>query len=108
MTKHFNSNDRYVLEPLVGQAINFHGLVVDTKSPSPTEKFICLRKMSIASKGQEVRCHHLWVDVSHLHDLKVRLCDWVKGAAYVKHYTRKNGSHSFGITSPTELMAIAA
>ena len=107
MNKTYNSTDRNALEKFLGQQINFNGLVVDTKSPTPHQKFICLRKMSIASHGEEVKCHHMWLDISHLKDLKVRLCQWIQGVAYVEHYYRRDGSESYGITAPSGMTAVA-
>ena len=108
MNKIHNNSGRSDLRKFWGQEVNFQGLIVDSKSPTPNQKFICLRKMMVGCNGECVHCHHLWLDVSHLKDLKVRMCQWIQGCAYVDTYTRRNGSRSFGITEPFEIAPIAA
>ena len=97
------TTDRTELEQFLGQQIQFKGMVVNTKCPTPEQRFICLRKMDVSQKDESTRVHHMWLDVSHIKDLKFRLAAWVTGCAYVKEYTRRDGSHSYGITAPTQL-----
>ena len=108
MTKSYNNAGRNQLEYFLGQRITFAGLVVDTKCPTPEQRLICLRKMDITRKGKHIHCHHMWLDISHLKDVKVRLCEWIQGNAYVEEYSRRNGSNSYGITSPSGVMPLAA
>ena len=99
-----NTIDRQQLEQFSGQQIVFEGLVVNTKCPSPTQRFICLRRINVAKQGESTSCHHLWLDVSHLSDIKIRIAEWIKGSAYIKHYIRRNGSESYGLCNASDLM----
>lgn len=108
MRKSVNNSGRNQLRHLIGERITFAGQVVDTKCPAPGQRFICLKRMDIGRKGKHVHCHHMWLDISHLQDVKVRLCEWIQGNAYVQQYARSNGSQSYGITNPSGLMPIAA
>ena len=98
-----SSTDRKQLEQFLGEQVQFEGLVVNTKCPSPSQRFICLRRLSVGKHSDSVRCHHLWLDVSGITDLKFRLASWITGTAYVTHYQRRDGSESYGITEPSHL-----
>ena len=108
MNKAFNNAGRNQLEQFVGQQISFAGLIVDTKCPQPGQRFICLKKLDIARSGTHIHCHHMWLDISHLQEVKVRLCQWIQGNAYVEEYQRRNGSSSYGITEASGMTAVAA
>ena len=99
-----NTIDRQQLEQFHGQQIVFEGLVVNTKCPSPNQRFICLRKINVAKHGDSTNCHHMWLDVSNLTGIKIRIAEWIKGNAYIKHYIRRDGSESYGLSNPSELM----
>ena len=99
------TTDRTELEQFMGQQIAFKGMVVNTSCPTPEKRFICLRRMNVTQKHESVQFHHMWLDVSHIKDLKFRLASWVSGCAYVKHYHRRDGSSSYGITAASQMAA---
>ena len=108
MKKTYNNSGRNQLAQFIGQKINFAGLVVDTKCPTADQRFICLRKMDIERNGYNIHCHHMWLDISHLKDVKLRLCEWLQGNAYVEEYTRRDGSQSYGITEAVSVVPMPA
>ena len=97
------TTDRTELEQFLGQQISFKGMVVNTSCPTPEKRFICLRRMNVTQKNESVQFHHMWLDVSHIKDLKFSLAAWVSGCAYVKHYNRRDGSTSYGITAASQM-----
>ena len=97
------TTDRTELEQFLGQQIQFKGMVVNTSAPTPEKRYICLRQMNITQDDESMQLHHMWLDVSHIKDLKFRLAAWVSGCAYIKHYNRRDGSSSYGITAPSQL-----
>ena len=103
MTQQIERNE---LEQFIGQQIEFKGLVVNTTATSTNKKFICLRRMNITKKDESMQFHHMWLDVSHIKDLKIRLASWVTGCAYVMQYNRRDGSSSYGITAASQMATV--
>ena len=99
------ASDRDQLQDFLGMRVDFKGLIVNTKKPSPDKHFICLRRMDVCRKGETIRCHHMWLDVSDIKDMTFRLTEWMTGSAYVKHYRRMDGSVSYGMTPPLHIAA---